>query len=187
MKNILSLIVLVCIFPLSALANEVDDYVKSLIPEIKTWLSHDLVVSGIKSQNEKHASLTQTDIDKLDKQWRAEVSGAAKPLVDEVMSKDVSGFLKEKKAQSEGKYTEIFLMDNRGLNVGQSDITSDYWQGDEAKWKSTFLKGADAIHVSEVEFDESTQTYQAQLSLPVVDSTGQVIGAVTVGISIEEL
>ena len=84
--------------------------------------------------------------------------------------------------------TEIFVMDNKGLNVGQSDVTSDYWQGDEAKWQKTFLAGADAVFIDAVEFDESTQTFQSQLSLPVVDpQSGDVIGAVTIGVNVDTL
>src|SRR3546814_1455058 len=77
-------------------------------------------------------------------------------------------------------------MDNRGLNVGQSDVTSDYWQGDEAKWQKSYQGGADAIFVDEVEMDESTQTFQSQVSMPIVDpATGEVIGAITVGVNVD--
>ena len=38
------------------------------------------------------------------------------------------------------------MKDNKGLNVGQSDVTSDYWQGDEAKWKKSYKMGAGAVH-----------------------------------------
>jgi uncharacterized phage infection (PIP) family protein YhgE len=38
------------------------------------------------------------------------------------------------------------VKDNKGLNVGQSDVTSDYWQGDEAKWKKSYKMGAGAVH-----------------------------------------
>lgn len=79
-------------------------------------------------------------------------------------------------------------MDNHGLNVGQSEITSDYWQGDEAKWQKTFLAGAGSMHISEVEQDEFTQTYQSQLSLPVIDpASGAVIGVITIGTNVEAL
>ena len=74
------------------------------------------------------------------------------------------------------------------MNVAISDRTSDYFQGDEAKWQETFLKGPDAVHVSELEFDESTQKVQTQVSLSVTDpETGEVIGAVTLGISLDKL
>lgn len=79
-------------------------------------------------------------------------------------------------------------MDNHGLNVGQSEITSDYWQGDEAKWQKTFLADAGSMHISEVEQDEFTQTYQSQLSLSVIDpASGAVIGVITIGTNVEAL
>ena len=70
-------------------------------------------------------------------------------------------------------------MDMKGLNVGQSDVTSDYWQGDEAKWQKTYGVGPSAVLIDEVEFDDSSQTYQSQVSIAVV--------AVTVGVNVEML
>ena len=116
------------------------------------------------------------------------MAAASKPTIDKVLGNSLSTFLKAKQAAGNGLYTEIFVMDNKGLNVGKSNITSDYWQGDEPKWQETYSKGAGSIHISEVEEDESTQTYQSQLSLPIVDpATQAVIGAITIGINVEGL
>jgi hypothetical protein len=155
---------------------------------VKNWLSDKMIVTAVKQQNQTSASLAQDDIIRLDKQWRAEVGAASKPLVDTVMGNDLSAFLRKKMEESNGLYTEIFVMDNHGLNVGQSGITSDYWQGDEPKWQETYNKGAGSMHISDVEEDESTQTYQSQLSLPILDPADQsVIGAITIGINVENL
>jgi hypothetical protein len=79
-------------------------------------------------------------------------------------------------------------MDGKGLNVGQSDITSDYWQGDEAKWRKTFLVGPEAVFVDAVEKDESTQMLQSQVSVTIKDPTsGEPIGALTLGINLNAL
>jgi hypothetical protein len=79
-------------------------------------------------------------------------------------------------------------MDRHGLNVAASAITSDMWQGDEAKFTETYSIGAGAVHFSEVELDESTQRYQAQISVTIVDpSSGEPIGAMTVGVDAEAL
>lgn len=79
-------------------------------------------------------------------------------------------------------------MDARGLNVAASVATSDMWQGDEAKFQETFPFGPDAVHFSEIEYDESTQVYQGQISLSLKDpETGDVIGAITVGVDAKEL
>jgi len=155
---------------------------------LRGWMADPVVIEAIKAQNEKNANLTQAEIDALDKQWRAETKAAAKPLIAATMANKLSEFLKKKEAETKGLVTEIFVMDNKGLNVGQSDVTSDYWQGDEAKWQKTFLVGPAAIFVDKVEKDESTQKFQTQVSISVIDTASKaVIGAVTVGLDVETL
>ena len=156
---------------------------KSTFPD---WLNNSTVIAQVKAQNSRHASLSQDEIIALDKQWRAETSASSQPLISGVLGNELSAYLAEVKENSAGVYTEIFVMDNKGVNVGQSDVTSDYWQGDEAKWQKTYQMGADSIHVGEIELDESSQQFQSQVSMPVVDA-GQVIGAVTVGINVDAL
>ena len=156
--------------------------------KVSAWLNNPVVINAIKAQNTKNAAITQADIDKMDKQWMAETKASDKPLINAVLSNELSSYLKKVEADSKGLITEIFVMDDKGLNVGQSDVTSDYWQGDEAKWQKTFKVGPDAIHISDVSQDESTQKFQSQLSLPVNDpDTKKPIGAVTIGIDVENL
>jgi hypothetical protein len=162
--------------PLTDLANS----------QVKAWLNDAVVVDAIKAQNAKNAGLSQGDIDALDKQWRAETGASSQPMIEETLANALSAYLAGKKDASQGLFTEIFVMDNKGLNVGQSDVTSDYWQGDEGKWKNTFSKGAGAIDIGDVEQDESTQTFQSQLSI-AIDDGGTVIGAITIGVNVEML
>jgi hypothetical protein len=164
---------------------EVENYLKS---NLVTWLNDKTVISALKQQNTKHAALNEEEIKKLDKQWRAEVDAAQKPLIDSVMKNELSAFLVKKKSEAKGVITEIFVMDDKGLNVGQSDITSDYWQGDEAKWQKTFKVGPDAVFFDKIEKDESTQELQMQVSVSIKDpETGKVIGAATFGINVDNL
>lgn len=169
-----------------------DDYAatveKYIHANVVPWLNDKTVIDAIKAQNEAHAALSEADIEKLDKEWRAQVDASAKPLIDKTLNNALSKFLSEKKEASQGLITEIFIMDDKGINVGQSDVTSDYWQGDEAKWQKTFLAGPEAIFVDEVEKDESTQQLQVQVSVSIKDpETGEAIGAVTLGISVDLL
>jgi hypothetical protein len=173
----------------TAQANEFEGPLKQLAQnEIRAMVSNPAVVDAVKAQNAKNAALDEGKIKELDQTWRAETSAAAKPMITAVLGNSLSGYLKSQKEAGQGLYTEIFVMDNKGLNVGQSDVTSDYWQGDEAKWQKTYQVGADAVHISDVEQDESTQTFQSQVSVPVVDpASKEVIGAVTVGVNVEML
>lgn len=155
---------------------------------VKPLISDPMLVSAIKAQNEKHAGLSQADIDAMDQTWRAETAASERPTIETVLATPLSERLRVWQAEQNGMVTEVFVMDNKGLNVGQSDITSDYWQGDEDKFTKTYGAGPDALFIDEVEMDESTQTFQSQLSMPVVDpDSGSVIGAITVGINVDAL
>jgi len=155
---------------------------------VSQWLGNPLVITAIKAQNEKNASVTQSQIDAMDKAWRAESAGSGGPMITEVTGNSLSKFLREVKDGEQGLVTEIFVMDDKGLNVGQSDVTSDFWQGDEAKWQKTYAASPKAMFVDDVEMDESTQSFQTQISIAITDpDTGKNIGAVTIGVDAEGL
>ena len=161
------------------------DFARAKVAE---WVRNAALVEAIKAQNSKHAGLTQAEIDNMDQQWRSETGAASRPMIERILSNGLSKYLAGLKEQEQGLVTEIFVMDNKGLNVGQSDVTSDYWQGDEAKWKKTYLAGPDAVFVDEIEQDESTQMFQSQLSMTITDpGSGEVIGAITVGVNVDDL
>ena len=155
---------------------------------VKQWIGQTVFVEAIKAQNQRHAAVTQAQIDSLDIQWRTETVLSRKPLITRVSGTELSKHLMQLKEQTNGVVTEIFVMDNKGMNVAISDVTSDYWQGDEAKWQKTYLAGAGAVFIDAVEHDASTDTFQSQLSMAIVDpASGQVIGAITVGINVDRL
>lgn len=152
------------------------------------WLSNPIVIEAIKRQNAENANLSQRDIDRLDKDWRKEKKSKDRPMINNVLNNELSKFLKKIAGNSNELYSEIFIMDNKGLNVGQSHVTSDYWQGDEAKWQKTYLAGTNALHIAKIEYDDSSHHFQIQASLPIVDPVTKVnIGAVTLGLAMRQL
>ena len=156
--------------------------------EISPILSEAVVVDAVTAQNAAHADLSDADITAMDESWREAAEAGGGAVIDDVLGRPLSVYLREVQESSDGLITEIFVMDNRGLNVGQSGVTSDYMQGDEAKWQETFGSGADVVFVDELEFDESTDAFQSQVSGTIVDpTTGDPIGAITVGVNVEGL
>jgi hypothetical protein len=155
---------------------------------IAGWAQDPVIVAAIRAQNALTADYDQPRIDALDAAWRDEVGTAQTPTIAPVLTGDAADFLRARVADAGGAITEIFIMDAQGLNVAASSVTSDYWQGDEAKFRMTYPEGADAMHFSEIEFDESSQSYQAQISLTISDpKTGEPIGAMTVGVMADAL
>lgn len=189
MKIICGTAIIAAMLAAPAAADEFSPLMRGFYEEaIANWAQSDVLVQAITEQNARTATYDQAQIDALDQAWRAEVGASNTPTITPVLTHTASDFLREQVASSGGAITEIFLMDARGLNVAASDVTSDYWQGDEAKFTETHDVGPDAIHISEVELDESTQRYQGQVSMTIVDpATGQPIGAMTVGVDVESL
>ncbi len=170
-------------------ANEFEPQIRNYLADnIMGWAHDPAIVQAVMDQNARNGGLTQADIDALDLSWRAEVGSSNAPTIEPVLSNPSSEFLRAQVDQAGGTITEVFIMDLHGLNVAASDTTSDYWQGDEDKYSQTYLVGAGAVHISDVEFDESSQSYQAQVSITLVDpDTNSPIGAMTVGLNADEL
>lgn len=189
MNRMLAIMSLSVLMSASAFANDFKDELTALAKgPITEIVQAAEVVEAIKAQNAETAGYDQAKIDELDKTWRAEAEASDQPMIDKVLDNALSGYLLAAQDASGGKYTEIFVMDAKGLNVGQSEVTSDYWQGDEAKWQQTFLVGPGAVHISDLEKDDSTQMLQAQVSVSIVDpATNEVIGAVTFGVNVDKL
>lgn len=161
------------------------DYVGT---HMTAWSSDPVLVAAVLAQNAANAGLDDAQILALDTSWRGEVGRADQPVIKAVLGAPASELLRGLVSASNGKVAEMFVMDNLGLNVATAAITSDYWQGDEAKFTSTFPLGSGAMHASEVDFDESSQQYVIQISFSVSDpATGTPIGAMTVALNAEAL
>jgi hypothetical protein len=161
----------------------IDDRVISSIRDI---LQRPVVLISVRAQNRIYKDLAQADIDRLDKDWRAEREAEDQPLIASVMSSPLSTFLTLVQAQNQGLFSEIFVMDRNGLNVGQGAVTSDYWQGDEAKFQKTYSVGPEAVFIDEPELNEEFGTWRVQVNMTISDA-GEKIGAATFEVNLNEL
>ncbi|MTI00064.1 hypothetical protein [Roseibium sp. RKSG952] len=159
----------------------------AFVAETRDWLKAPVVAISVQAQNTRRGVLSENQILALDRQWRAEREADDKPLIAATLTSPLSIYLLRRQADTLGLYTELFVMDRNGLNVGQSAITSDYWQGDEAKFQKTFNVGSKAVFVDDAEWDEERQIWRAQLNLTLTDDAGSAIGAATVEINLTEL
>lgn len=195
LKNLCLLISIFCMGCTTALADinkSVPDTGSLITPDfhklIDGWLDTDVVRLSIAAQNERYGSLSQNNIDALDKQWRAERSADDKPLIAATLSSPLSIYLARVQGQSVGMLVEVFIMDKNGLNVGQSSITSDFWQGDEDKFLKTYHKGAGTVFVDTPEWDEKYHIWRVQVNRTITAKDNKTaIGAVTVEVNLTEL
>jgi len=126
---------------------------------------------------------TLEKIKEIDQKWLNTIG--TDDFMDSIMSSDCSQHLTSIKKKN-NFYEEIFVTDNQGANVALTDKTSDYWQGDEAKFTKDYKGGAGEVFISDVNFDDSTQSYLTQISVPVMDE-GKAIGVILFGINVDKL
>lgn len=139
-----------------------------------------LLIAAVKEQNARGQTLAQ--IRATDETWMA--TPGISPLMRELMDSPVAQRLRSQRATMPF-LAECFVMDRLGANVAMTEKTSDYWQGDEAKFIDC-VKNGGQIWLGKLSFDDSTQTYSVQISLPV-RAGDEVIGAVCFGIDVENL
>ncbi len=157
--------------------------------EIMILAKEPIIVDAVKEAN-RTATKSLNEIIRLDKRWRATegVDGWIGGFLNNPCAKYLQKVQKEHMKGGRFLYSEIFVMDKQGNIVAESNKTSDYWQGDEAKFVKSFADGKGAIFIDKPSFDESTQTYLVQVSVPILDPyTGGAIGAMTVGVNLEVL
>lgn len=147
---------------------------------IKTWGADKNLVDAVKAQNGRKVVLAE--IQRVDGEWSA---GKQATRLKEVTAGPCADHLRSLVAKN-AAYGEAFVMDNQGAIVCATGRTSDYWQGDEAKWTRAFDGGKGAVFIDRPRFDESAKARLAQISVPVVDA-GKAIGVVTVGVNVDAL
>lgn len=150
------------------------------------WSTDPVLIGAIRAQNATTSVYSADQVAALDRSWQAEIGNANQPTITPILHNPAADFLRGQVDSSGGRITEVILMDGAGLNVAVTGITSDMWQGDEAKFTETYGHGPGSVHIGEVEFDESTGRYQGQISFPLVDpANGEMVGAMTVGVDAE--
>lgn len=180
MKLLLSATLLCALSAYSQSAGTVQKTLSDEAARLQAWGSDPAIVAAVKAQNAKRVSAAQ--VKALDEQWAA---GKAAELVKQVTTGPCADRLRALLGTS-AAHGETFVMDNQGALVCATARTSDYWQGDEAKWQRAFNDGKGSVFIDRPKFDDSSAQRLAQISVPVLDG-GAAIGAITVGVSVEKL
>jgi hypothetical protein len=155
--------------------------VEAKLPALRKITTDPVIIKSVKEQNAK--KITMDAIQKLDKQWIASpgVTEFMKPYLENKCTDALKQDVKDITAM-----VEAFVMDDQGGLVCTIFKTSDYWQGDEDKWQKSFLGGKGADFIDKAQFDDSSQVYSIQVSLPIMEKD-RAIGAITVGLALDKL
>lgn len=173
-----------------AISAQAADYTQDLNDfinqEMKPWVNSDIVVDSLRSQNESNAANSESNLMVLDNNWRAEIRKINQPLISQVLNSDLSQFLKKKLSEGQGVYTEITIVDNKGLNIAQTIISERYWNAGLPRWDKTFRQNSYATYISDIYYSDETSKFQVEVSFMII-ADDQPIGIIAAGIDVEQL
>lgn len=144
---------------------------------VKTWASSPVLVKAVAAQNDK-GPIAGMDNAK----WKTVRRGD--DLVKGFQNSEAGRFLTQKIAQSNEAYSEAFLSAAQGEKVAFYEKTTSYIHKGAAKFDVPF--GTGKPWQGKPEFDESSQTHQIQVSVPIL-SDGRPVGVLVVGVNLSKL
>lgn len=121
---------------------------------------------------------TAADIQRKDREWTAGSRTDLRRAVTQGACADRLRAL----VKDDPFVVEAFLMDAQGALVCATHETSDYYQGDEAKWERTYKEGR-RVFVEDPALDASAGVYAIQLST-LVSASGAKAGALTLTLKV---
>ena len=142
------------------------------------------IVRAVNIQNSKNTSISK--IKELDEKWKS--SKQLTPFKLSLQQNQAGQYLRSL-VEKNPNINEAFLTDEQGANVAAYPATSDYWQGDEAKWKNSFNDRKGKVFIGPIKLDESTNKAAVQISSPVIDhlKNGRTVGVIIVGVTVDYL
>jgi hypothetical protein len=160
--------------PTAALTPEVEKILADKMLLVSEIAKDPIILSTVKDESAKNATLKKEDIAALDAKWIA--AKEADEFITKFMTNKGADALKAFQAVHP-EFKEIFVTDVYGLNAAQTNKTSDYLQSDEEWWTKAFNGGTGASYHGSIEFDESAQTEAISIYVPIM-SDGRVLGIV---------
>jgi hypothetical protein len=149
----------------------------------KKWLSI------LQKYNSQRKNMDLQDIELIDQKWIEGFKTGNHAILAEQTDGLVIQDLVRIKNESNGVITEIIFTDNQGMNIAVSDMTSDFYQGDEIKFQQSIQLKKDEVFIDQMAYDASTRLFQVNVSFPVFDSaatTQQALGVMILGIDVEK-
>ena len=154
-------------------ARYLDTYLLNNLTNVSVIASTPTLRKAANASNRNYAVDAERIQDRLlevDGDWVR--GGGAVPIAFDIVGNDTSKFLREMAAFNPS-YQEILLTDRQGALVAATNITTDYYQADEAWWQQAFGDGEEGtLYSSGVIFDVSAGGQVLEMAVPVREKRG---------------
>ena len=159
-------------------ASEVTRYIDARVMSVNTLAADPAVLDVVVAANAAWKGSTEPQIEAkvqaTEKSWN---TPAGQPLVSAMLDNKASRMLRRYR-DLDRRFLRITLTDRVGAVVAATHKTQDYYQADEDFWRSIYADGRGAIGITDVLYDEVSNSYYVGVGVPVVaEGTNEWIGA----------
>jgi hypothetical protein len=176
-------VAVVAILPVAALAQnfEITPGVQAELDKQKQlvtgWATDPVIVNAVKAQNAQGPMVGMDN-----PKWKT--TRRSEAVVKAFQANPAGQYLRAKLEATGGAVSEAFLNGAKGEKVAFFEKTTSYIHTGSAKHDVPF--GTGKVWQGKPEFDESSQTYAVQISVPVLEG-GKPIGSLVVGVNLSHL
>jgi hypothetical protein len=170
-----------------SVAAVVQERIRAKVTETALMAADSAVLAEIRAANAKYerrqADAIQAELEKLDTAWNTDQGRAS---VVRVLENPASQALR-RKLTIDPSVTRITVTDMYGGTVAATHKTLDYYQADEAYWQDIYAAGRGAVSLTDVLYDDASQTHYIGIGVPVVDDQNRVLGTLDALVDIASL
>lgn len=167
---------------------QIDELTRRLLAELQGLLDLQQALNAGQQPN------TLAEVLSIDSKWQAVTPDSKLPLAAHILNLPASQTLENWQRSYQGLVTEVMLVNSMGAIAAMSQLTSDYWQGDEPKFlevagseSTTEPRDRNFLFISPIRYDQSTTRFQITVSAPLfTDEDKTPNGVIVLGLDIEE-
>jgi hypothetical protein len=163
-------------------------FIRDRIIEVSAIAGEPNIVDAVKAANRQYGGIGEeaitARIQKIEGQWD---TPNADLLVKDMMSSRVSRWLQQQHTLNP-RLLKIIVADENGAAVAASGKPIHYVEADQEHWQAVYAGGKGAVTVTDVRYDERTESDYVQIAVPVLEEgSGRFVGVVSALVDISGL
>ena len=146
------------------------------VKQLQILVSNSKVLQAVTISNQKHASLSQLQLHKLNTMWRKQIKAKNGPLLTEVKNNPATAVLDKVQTASTGKIHLLNVTDDKGISVAQSPMLKNYWYGYKRRWSKVMDLSAGKYYLGRPRMNKKSHQRLVDVGVPVANAQHKVIG-----------
>jgi hypothetical protein len=163
-------------------------FVRDRIIDVSAIAGEPSIVDAVTAANRSYAGISEeaiaARIQKIEGQWD---TPNADLLVKDMMSSRASRWLQQQRTLNP-RLLKIIVADENGAAVAATGKPLQYVKADQEHWQAVYAGGKGAVTVTDVRYDERSQSDYVDIAVPVLEEgSGRFVGVVSALVDISGL